>query len=232
LTGLSAQDEKKCLLRWRRWILRLKSEVGDLLGRREIFVGVRAILQLNPEVGDPNSFINWMIRNYVEATTVGVRRLCDARDDVESLSHLLRQLLQHPDVLTLAAHSKLYPARRRADAQGTFERLAGIGRTTLSPQSIRGDLRRLEDTAARIQRFVNKKIAHAAPTRDIRRGPTYGELGRALEMLDEITVKYLVLLTANGYSTCARVRARDWRKVLLVPWLDREDLKALAMGSQ
>jgi len=48
-----------------------------------------------------------------------------------------------------------------------------------------------------------------------------------LETLDEIAVKYLVLLTADGYATCARVRQRDWRKVLLRPWLDREDLDVL-----
>lgn len=227
VTGLSVQDQNECLRRWRGWILRVKSEIGDLIGRREIFVGVRAILRLNPEVGDPNLFVNWMMQNYVEASTVGVRRLCDTRPDVESLSHLLRQLLQYPDVLNLRAHTRLYPARRRSDAQATFERIAGTGRTTLSSRAIRRDLRQLEDAAERIQRFVNKKVAHAAPSQDIRRSPTYGELGRMLETLDELAVKYLVLLTADGYATCAPVRQRDWRRVLLRPWLEREDLEVL-----
>jgi hypothetical protein len=225
--GLSLKDEAKCLRRWRVWIRRIKSEVGDLLGRREIFIGIRNVLQLNRDIGEPRALVCWMMQNYVEATTIGVRRLCDTRDDVESLSRLLRELLQYPGVLSLASHARLYPARHRERARASFQSIAGHGRVTLSERSLRRDLRRLEDSATRIQRFVNKRVAHAAPRHELRRGPTYGQLSVSLRTLDEITVKYLVLLTGDGYSTCAPVRQYDWRRVLLQPWLEESDLVEL-----
>lgn len=227
ITNLSAAAKKALLRRWRTWVLRIKSEVGDLVQRREIFSGLRAILEVNPAIGKPNALLHWMMQNYVEAATIGVRRLCDHRDDVESLSHLLRQLLQHPGVLNAEAHERLYPARSRKYAQQTFELCAGVGRKELSSRTLRRDLRQLEDSAARIQRFVNKKVAHAAPRRQIRKGPTFGQLGAAITLLDEVTVKYATLLTGTGWSSCAPVRQYEWRMVLLRAWLTEAELRDL-----
>jgi len=227
-TGLSLVEQRACLRVWRRWIIRIKAEVGDLLGRREIFVGVRAMLERNPEIGKPDGFLRWTLSNYVEAITVGIRRLCDTRDDVVSLSRLLRQILEAPEALTLRSYELLYPAHVREHARGAFEGLAGRRGLTLSSRKVRGDLRRLENVAAKIQRYVNKRVAHAAPLGELRRGPTHRQIGEALAVLDEITVKYLVLLTADGYQTCAPVRAYDWRRVLLRPWVREADLRDMS----
>lgn len=225
--GLSAAEQKKLLQRWKKWVLRIKSEVGDLVQRREIFVGLRSVLQMKPDLGRPGALLRWMMQNYIEAATIGVRRLCDQRDDVESLSRLLRQLLQYPGVLNLTAHERLHPSDARQYARQTFELCAGKGRSELSSRALRQDLRRIEDSAHRIQRFVNKKVAHAAPGRQLRRAPTFAQLSAAIKLLDEVTVRYAALLTGTEWASCAPVRQYDWRIVLLHPWLTAAELRDL-----
>jgi hypothetical protein len=44
-------------------------------------------------------------------------------------------------------------------------------------------------------------------------------------LLDTITVKYLRLLTGDGHS-CKPVRQDNWRGVLLMPWIEDDDLRA------
>lgn len=198
--NVTPDERARHLKRMRAWIPRIRSELGDLLRRHEIFCSLRDIFNTNPETRDPPLLVDWMVQNHVEAVSVGVRRLCDHgsnRFEVESLGRLLWELLEHP---------------------GNYH--VGGGKPAFTRRTIRSDLRQLEDAAARIERFVNKRVAHAAPRKEFRRFPTYGQLGKALDELDRIATRYALLLTGDERRTCKRVIQTNWKRVLWQAWLD------------
>jgi hypothetical protein len=102
----------------------------------------------------------------------------------------------------------------------TFDGFAGVGKACIGPLTFERDLRKLEEAARHLVRLANKRVAHAASPRSLRRLPTYRELDEAITVLDELAVKYHLLLTASSMvgKTMEPKRAYEWRQALAFPW--------------
>lgn len=218
-TDLSKREQTALRRKWRRWSRELVRDVGDLLWSRQLFDDLNEIGRHNPAIGKPPAFLDWIRANYAAAVSVGVRRLIDTDRRSISLGRLLFELIEHPGTITRAYHVSLYPIHLHEAAERSFDNLAGGGRRFVAERDVRSDLRRIENAAQRVYRLVNKRIAHKARPGALRRLPTYDELHRSLDMLDRLTVKYHVLLTAEGYSTCYATPQFTWTDVLAHPWL-------------
>jgi hypothetical protein len=199
----------------------MKADLTDLLGKREIFWELQEVAKANPAILTPGSFFDWMCRNYIAAASVGLRSFLDRSRDSHSLWRMLYEALENPGVINREFHVRMYRTTPSGLEMGnlTFDAVAGKRTRTLSQRAIRRDLRSLEDAGERIQRFVNKRIAHRTSPGQIRRLPKFNELDAAMNKVDEIFCKYNLLLTAQGLTTAHATRQYLWQEVLWEPWI-------------
>jgi hypothetical protein len=216
--NLPSGEREAILKKWRRSMRRIEREVGDLLLRRETFVELRDIVNDNPRIMRPPSFVNWIVGNYVCTVALGIRRLTDTDRRAESLGRLLHELIECPGVLSRVAHRRLY-GRRSSVADEIFNSLVGTGKSVLPARAIRADRRLLNIGERRIRRLVNKRLAHANKPSGIRRPPTLGEVSEVLDVMDRLAVKYSVLLAGSTMASCKPTRQFNWRTVLRFAWL-------------
>lgn len=209
--------------KWRKWLPRMRSDITDMLGKRDVFWELQDVAKENPKILNPGNFFDWMCRNYVIAQTVGIRGLVDQHKHSHSLWRLLFEILEHPGVLDRNTHVRMYRSSPLGETLGhmSFNAAVGRGSKCLGLRVVRADLRRIEDASERVRRFVNKRVAHRTSPGEIRKLPTFDEIDTALETLDEIFCKYNLLLTAQGMTTCHATRQHEWREVLLEPWVVR-----------
>lgn len=207
--------------RWRKWLPRMSADLTDMLGKREMFWDLQEVAKENPKILQSGSFFDWMCRNYVVAQTVAIRSFMDQSRDSHSLWRMLFEILEHPGVISRAAHVRMYRNTPLGEELGHMSFNAAVGKDSkqLGQNAIRADMRRLEDVSERVRRFVNKRVAHRTSPGEIRRLPKFDELDSALEALDEIFCKYNLLLRAQGLTTCHATRQYDWREVLWEPWV-------------
>ena len=192
----------------------------DLLGKREIFWELQDVAKKNPKVLDPNAFFDWMCRNYFAAVTVGARRFVDRSKDSHSLWLMLFEILENPGVISRRSHISFYRNTPSGLGDLSFSNIIGSKGKCLSQASIRSDLRSIEDGSRRIQRFVNKRVAHSTARGKLRRLPNLNELDAALDKIDKILCKYNLLLTAQGMNSAKATRQYEWTDVLRFPWVE------------
>jgi len=82
----------------------------------------------------------------------------------------------------------------------------------------RADLERFQKTARPIKDYVDRLVAHN-DQRQLTRLPTYEELNAAIELLEEMLNKYLVLLKATSVPSADPVHQHDWKAAFRVAWL-------------
>lgn len=193
----------------------------DLLGMREIFWELQDIARDNPKILNPNAFFDWMCRNYFAAVTIGARRFVDHSRDSHSLWRMLFEILEHPGVISRRSHVSFYRNAPRRFGDACFSNVVGSKGKCLSQKQIRSDLRSLEDASRRIQRFVNKRVAHRTARGQLRRLPNLNELDGALDSIDRILCKYNLLLRAIGMTSAKATRQYEWTDVLKFPWIDQ-----------
>ncbi len=221
LNGIS--NHSKLRKKWRSWLPAMSADLSHLLGKREVFWELQEIAKENPKILKEGTFFNWMCNNYIAAATLEVRSFTDQHNDVRSLWRLLYEILEHPKVINRRCHRTLYkgmPKDLHFDmANSTFNNVAGVHREFLTQNSIRKDLRELEDCSERVRKFANKRIAHRTSAGEIRRHPNFNELDKAMDTIDRIFCKYNLLLTAQGMSSTFATRQYDWMETLHEAWV-------------
>jgi hypothetical protein len=80
---------------------------------------------------------------------------------------------------------------------------------------VQPDIDRLRLHTEDLERFASMRVAHRDPGQPPR--PTFTELDRALEVLEDVVRKYALLLLARG-GDIVPVIAYDWRAIFRVPW--------------
>ncbi len=219
----SSAPHPKLRKRWRSWLPMMSTDLAHLLGRREIFWELQEIAKENSRILEHGAFFDWMCTNYVVTASIGIRSFTDQSKGVRSLWRMLFEMLEHPGVLSRSAHVALYKKAAISPhfdlANISFNNIAGKGRTSVSQQAIRTDLRALEDSSERVRRFVNKRIAHRTPQNELRRLPKFHELDQAMDTIDRIFCKYNLILTAKYMETAHATRQDNWKVVLYEAWI-------------
>lgn len=207
--------------RWRARLPRMLDEMTDLLAKREIFWELQDIAKRNPKVLKPSAFFHWLSTNYVNAMTIGTRRFVDQSSDSHSLWRLLFEILEHPGSITRRSYISFYRNTPPGFGNASFSNIAATKGQCLSQRRVRSDLRAIENTSARIRRFVNKRVAHLTAEGQLRRAPNFNELDTALDTIDRILCKYNILLRAEEMSSAKATRQYDWTEVLKTAWIEK-----------
>jgi len=88
-------------------------------------------------------------------------------------------LLSRPDFLL-----NFGPGEHKSDGDALFSKLVGVGATRVEPTYVRQDIERLSGETEKIERYVNKRIAHRDAQAIDRR--KFGELDKCLRLLEEL----------------------------------------------
>jgi hypothetical protein len=205
--------------KWKAWIERIYDETVTIFANRSFYRGLADMTQANDSI-PPSSFFDALGVWYATTQLMAVRRQADKSADAVSLARLLTNLADNPEAMTRERFLSLWGEdehwRRRANEQ--YDRYAGEGADTISAERYRADLERFEEAARPIKDHVDRLVAHN-DQRELTRPTTWEELNAAIDLLEEMLNKYMVLLTATGVPSADPVHQRDWKAAFRVAWL-------------
>ncbi len=214
-----AEIEQALYEKWRKWIERIYNEVVTLFLYRSFYRGLAEITQANDEI-PPSSFFDALGAWYATTQALAVRRQTDTGSDAISLAKLLENMAAHPQVMTRERFADLWGDeehwRDRANEQ--FDAYVGEDADTISAERYRADLDGFQETARPIKDYVDRLVAHN-DQRELENLPTFKELNAAIDALEELLNKYMVLLKATSVPTADPVHQADWKAAFRVPWL-------------
>jgi AbiU2 len=213
-------------------LIAVGNEVGYLWHYHDIFSKTIAVMNNNPRVLElGGDFYHWVVNSYIEAGSVAVRRQLDRDTRTVSLRNVLRKLEQNQTSFTkddfqrsiaFSPDSHFHKPALWQDAGNEFDRLFGNGGPYLDQRIIQTDITLLETESAAIREQVNKEIAHT--DRSGMKGPkaTGTIFEKCLNHLDEMTVKYLYLVSGRNAGSLRGQFAYDFEEVFTFPWLERQ----------
>lgn len=199
----------------------MRQDMSAILGKKEIFWELQEVAKENKKILSPGDFFDWMCQNYIAAVSIGVRGFTDQSKNSRSLWRMLYEILENPGALDRESHARMYRSSAFGVSYGRqcFNDVVGRDSHVLPQQTIRSDLRRLEDTSERVRRFVNKRIAHRTKRGELRRPPKFRELDAAIHNIDKTLCKYNFLLTGQSEESFHATRQCNWQEVLWEPWI-------------
>jgi len=220
-------EEQKVQLRqkWEAWLERIGTDIGWLLTGRDFFYQVRKIVESNKKIQSPAAFHNWISDNYVAKVTTSITRLTDRHRGTISLYCLIKGILENPGVITRDYYVSGYRDKRLREmgfADRDFDNFADKGRQNVSPDKLYGHIKQLEEATHLIKDFRDQWIAHFDEKREIERMPTFEDVDKALDAIDNIFCKCTLLLKRSAPPTRKPVLQYDWKKPLRYAWIERD----------
>ncbi len=210
------------------WLDVIKEDVQGLVIHNHMFWEVQDIIRQNERLAQSrNHFYEWLGHMFINSTVVGMRRQIDRDTDSISLLRLLTRLKDNPKILPRSYHLGLYPtdegSLRLADR--TFTKFAGKG-DVLDSSIAQTDIDRLLAKTEKLHLFANREITH----RDARgfpegasERPRFIELTEAIQLSEELTRKYLILLQGAAPNPFLPYFQYDWKEIFRFAWIEPAD---------
>jgi hypothetical protein len=206
--------------KWNRWIKIIYKDLQGLLIMRHIFWEVQEIIKRNDRIQKRSTFYKWMGSTYSASVSVGIRRQVDERRDSVSLLRLLSDMKRNPTALTRERHRSLYsPENLKVGlADRCFDKYSGTGKAHADANKIEADIEKLKTATAEVKHYVDKSVAHMNASR-LTRIPKFRNVDFALNLLEGLLKKYLLLLHADAHTSILPVWQYDWKAIFREPWI-------------
>lgn len=216
-----ARQHEPIRIKWAGWLDRVKSDVLAASLERVVWKEVtEAIEEKASET--PDTFVHHYCRVYSHAQSMAVRRLMLHRDaDKRSLSSLIKNFIVHPDVVTRERYAMGqvdgpgpdWPA----EARKIFDKHFGDGGENLSVPKLQNDLSRVATICTKVTDYADNVVAHVG--RQVP-SPTWGELDAAIDVTEEMFIRYSLLLTGSSWVLPPVIPA-TWRRTFDRPLFPR-----------
>lgn len=205
--------------KWTKWIERIYTETVTLFSYRSFYRGVAEMTQANDEI-PASSFFDALGAWYATTQVVAVRRQADLDKQVVSLARLLTNMAANPSVMTRTRFVQLFDNDElwQDHANEQYDKYAGAGAEQITPARYQDDLDRFLEVTKPIKDYVDRLVAHS-DQRELSDLPSFDDLNAAIELLEEMLNKYMVLLTATSVPSADPVHQADWKAAFRVPWL-------------
>ncbi|GBO55211.1 hypothetical protein APA_3261 [Pseudanabaena sp. lw0831] len=215
---------------WTVWLEdHIIPEVSKLLWSSNIYAETRQIVINNPAINTGNHFYEWIDRNYVHTTLMGIRRQLDKRgkhSKVASLKSLLSDMKENYHLLTRKRYLELYSEEMQNVANKDYDNLAGESVNIFPVDKLEKYLNKLEDINNLHKTYIDKRLAHREEITTLNPMGTYQDLDDAIIIFKEITIRYYLLLSAKTIELFSP--NRDWKNIFSQAWIagtDDLDLK-------
>ena len=209
--------------KWKRWLKVIYKDLVTLAAYRHVFQEIQEIVRKNPKVNVGSSFHDLIATGYSTFASISVRRQLDRDRRSVSLALLMDDILKNPAALSRRRMVKLYQRSRlpAAMAHRHMDNSQRMGRVRINMRQVRKDLAALDCNCNRVRRYVNKHVAHRnrQPLRSL---PTFEDLNRSIDFLEELFKRYNFLIEGSGLLHLTPTWQYDWKSVLRAPWISPE----------
>jgi len=217
-------EEQKDQLRhkWRSWLDEIGNELGWLLTGRDLFWRLQEIVESNEKIQSPAILHNWIADNYVAKTTTGIIKVTDHHRGTISLYWLIKGIKNNPDLISRDYFVSQWRddfLREMGTADRTFDMYANFGKQLVDPERLDADIRGLDEGTSLVKDFRDQWVAHFDEKRKTDQMPTFGDLNKALDIIDEVWCKYRLLLERSATDTRKPAMALDWEEPLRHCWI-------------
>jgi hypothetical protein len=184
----------------------------------DLYKEIREIVATNPAINIGNKFYDWLTRNYVHTTLMGLRRQLDRHRDAISLCKLLDDMQVNSNLLTREYHLSLYAKDMRILGERTFDQLSGDGQDTYPKEKLEADLQRLKEIDALHKEFIDRRLAHYDKATRLGTLSTMQDLYDAVGDVEKMVIKYHLLLKAETVRLLPIIQY-DWKAIFRSPWI-------------
>ncbi len=202
--------------KWRTWLETISNQVSWIMLDRTILRRIMEIVQDRYCADDAYDFARWCAYNYVESITIRLRRQVDTNTKSVSLVRLLTDIERQAARISRTWFISHYPDRLVQDgvADTDFNAWAKPGDTHADPGIATQHCRELSDAYEAVRVFANKRVAHHDRRADSKIPiPEWGELDRAIDVLEEKTIACKLLIEQAGPSTLEPPLPNEWEGV-------------------
>jgi hypothetical protein len=222
-------DELMSEERYRKWVRWLDEniyyEILVLSDYRYIFWEVQKVIQENPKIQKPSSFYGFLGQWYSTSAVMCIRRQIKNQRDSISLARLLSEIIETPEILSRERLLSLYKVPENPELNKILEVRAHKEidpylckkKKHIEPDIVRKDLDELKAKAKYIEDFADRRLAHL-DKRDIKKPLTFSELDECIDLLEELTKKYMLILLAKSISFPPTYQY-DWKAIFREPWI-------------
>ncbi len=209
--------------KWLRWLEIVKLQVQDLVMAKYTFHEVQKMIAGNPKIQKENSFYRYLTNTYVSHVVIGLRRQLKGDSQSISLVQLMEELIATPEILSRAYYKGLYTGTAVEDlADHDFDKLAKPGAPHIDPGLVAADLARLRSATANCEEFADRRVAHH-DKRNPKQLPTFNEVDAAIDLLDELYCRYLLMFEAKAMDSLLPTWQYDWKGIFRVAWLPEHE---------
>lgn len=218
------------IAKWTEWIdgsedcISLKQTLLDLCHSKQIFLETREIVSLNKEINQSNAFYSLIYRSYCDYLIMGIRRIYKPHRDAISLKGLLKDFHRNNELLSREYYLSLDTGAEENIKTISANQIFGENKFIYKAE-IRSDFQKIGKIKFVID-YADDNVAHIGK-RKIKK-PTLSDLHEALEILEKIVIKYIVILTAKGYNGLTPVIQYNWKKVFQKPWINTSNKTNIA----
>jgi hypothetical protein len=241
---MSSKPDDEKFAKWRKWLLRIETEVGNLVINKHIFWKFQNIIRCNPRIQDHYVFTYLCAYNYERAITMGIRRQVEGikrqkdgkyelrKDRTISFSKFLLDIFLSPDVLSRQRYCSLYGKKgnprfheiMQRSANSTFDYVAGKGNDYFDKNVAFQDLKRLLGLSQKIRIYADKIVAHHDKS-VLKSLPKHRDINKCVNFLEKLFLKYNLLLNAVDQDALVPANLKGWDDIFRFPWIQRRGMK-------
>lgn len=210
------------LAKWQTWIDSIYPQIVELVTNRHTFSSkIAATIRNNPNIQKPNSFYLFIGQTYFDYATMTIRRQIKPQRASISFVGLLKEIREHPCILSRKRFVDSYPLCLRDDANCIFDEKF-IGRCTdhLDPNLVQQDIEELKVHRNKLEEFTDRRVAHhdKRPPQNL---PTFSELDACINCLEKLIRKYFLLIKTEdpGEDLTAKFVKDYWHEIFNQPWI-------------
>lgn len=230
------KSNKKIIKKWKGLLDEIINDLTNLIENRHVFNEIVSICKENEELKEDNIFWQFLRINYVSSAVLNICRQIDTNPDSLSLINLLNEILQNPKAITKRWFASQYQKNIKGDPQkmNDFKKIMfGVGkvdfenkfgiRNFIRKSMVNSDVQKLKRHTKSIKKFRHKRIAHLDKNRKLKFHISFNDLDNAIDVLEEATLKYNLLLNQAAYAggTLLPTIQYDWKKIFKSPWIKK-----------
>lgn len=207
---------------WKEEIKRITNDVTDTIESQFIFKRLREIVAANPKISTDNLFWDHLVASFGADLVLGITRQVDTRTEVISLLKLLNDILGNSGIITKQWYGDQYEQSSvlgRAFGDQSFAGHFGSG-DNLDVAMLKKDIQNLTSATAKIARFRHTRIAHKNTDERLIINLNFTEVGEALKVVEDLVIRYQLLLNQSGYSQLMPTITYNWESIFRTPWIE------------
>jgi hypothetical protein len=224
---------KQKLEKWQREIVRIREAVVRLADYRRWNRVYEAIVNANPRLIPGTPVLNYFRNVYGDYAVMAIRRQAKPHRDSVSLLGLLEDIAANASFITRNWTREMYQQPLEGSghvydasmaiwlADKTFKEFADSTGLQLNRELVDADVESLRNATREVIAVSDTAIAH-----DDRRGPefvvTFDHLNQAIDVIEEITRRYVCLLTGASMTRMTPYDQTNSIGVFRFPWIDPE----------